>query len=149
VAPRRRRAFSSPWRPHYQVNRLRVRRETRACRVRWSLGSENSQRREDNQGFPRRGHPARRPTYIAACKYEDLSRLCGPRMALSTRDFGGVMKVGTTCQRLVSTVNRSDEVSAAARLMREVHVGYLVVVETDALGRGARPIGVLTDRDLF
>jgi len=59
------------------------------------------------------------------------------------------MKVGTTCQRLVSTVNRSDEVSAAARLMREVHVGYLVVVETDALGRGARPIGVLTDRDLF
>jgi len=25
---------------------------------------------------------------------------------------------------------------------------YLVVVETDALGRVARPIGVLTDRDL-
>lgn len=58
------------------------------------------------------------------------------------------MKVGTICQRLVSTVNRSDEVSAAARLMREAHVGYLVVVETDALGRVARPIGVLTDRDL-
>ena len=27
-------------------------------------------------------------------------------------------------------------------------MGYLVVVETDALGRVARPIGVLTDRDL-
>ncbi len=58
------------------------------------------------------------------------------------------MKVGTICQRLVSTVKRSDEVSAAARLMREDHVGYLVVVETDDLGRFPRPIGVLTDRDL-
>lgn len=58
------------------------------------------------------------------------------------------MKVGTICQRLVSTVKRSDEVSAAARLMRDAHVGYLVVVQTVASDRAPHPVGVLTDRDL-
>ena len=55
------------------------------------------------------------------------------------------MEVGTLCQRLVFTIRRSDEVSRAAQLMREKHVGYLVVVELDPL---ARPVGVLTDRDI-
>jgi CBS domain-containing protein len=55
------------------------------------------------------------------------------------------MEVGTICQRLVFTIRRSDEVSRAAQLMREKHVGYLVVVEFDPL---ARPVGVLTDRDI-
>ena len=133
-----------------QVNRcVCAAKPVRAAFTLVASGSENSQRREDNQGFPRRGHPARRPTYIAAYKYGDLFPLCSPRMASSTRDFGGAMKVGTICQRLVSTVNRSDEVSAAARLMRDAHVGYyLVVVQTVASGRAPHPIGVLTDRDL-
>ena len=58
------------------------------------------------------------------------------------------MKVGTICQRVVVTVQRSDEVTTAAHLMRDKHVGYLVVVQTDAAGGAPRPIGVLTDRDL-
>src|SRR5262249_61033265 len=55
------------------------------------------------------------------------------------------MQVGTICQRLVFTIRRFDEVTRAAQLMREKHVGYLVVVELDPL---ARPVGVLTDRDI-
>jgi CBS domain-containing protein len=55
------------------------------------------------------------------------------------------MAIGTICQRLVFTVRRSEEVTRAAQLMREKHVGYLVVVEADPL---ARPVGVLTDRDI-
>jgi len=55
------------------------------------------------------------------------------------------MEVGTICQRLVFTIRRFDEVTRAAQLMREKHVGYLVVVELDPL---ARPVGVLTDRDI-
>ena len=55
------------------------------------------------------------------------------------------MQVGTICQRLVFTIRRFDEVTRAAQLMREKHVGYLVVIELDPL---ARPVGVLTDRDI-
>ncbi len=58
------------------------------------------------------------------------------------------MRVGTICQRQVSTVKRSAEVSAAARLMKDAHVGYLVVVPTDASDRAPHPVRVLTDRDL-
>lgn len=58
------------------------------------------------------------------------------------------MKVAMVCKKLVVTVQRSDEVSHAARLIREKHLGYLVVVETDDAGRSPRPVGVLTDRDL-
>jgi CBS domain-containing protein len=32
--------------------------------------------------------------------------------------------------------------------MREHHIGYLVVIEPDFAGATARPIGVLTDRDI-
>ena len=55
------------------------------------------------------------------------------------------MEVGTICQRLVFTIRRFDEVTRAAQLMREKHIGYLVVVELNPL---ARPVGVLTDRDI-
>ena len=55
------------------------------------------------------------------------------------------MEVGTICQRLVFTIRRSDDVSRVAQLMREKHIGYLVVVELNPL---ARPVGVLTDRDI-
>ena len=54
------------------------------------------------------------------------------------------MKTGSICQRPVITIRSSDEVVKAAQLMREKHVGYLVVIETGTL----RPIGVLTDRDI-
>jgi CBS domain-containing protein len=58
------------------------------------------------------------------------------------------MQAGTICQRLVFTVRRTDEITHAARLMREKHVGYLVVVEPDPLTGCVRPVGVITDRDI-
>ena len=58
------------------------------------------------------------------------------------------MQVGTLCQRLVFTLCQSDEVSRAAQIMREKHVGYLVVVEPNPVRGIPRPVGVLTDRDI-
>jgi CBS domain-containing protein len=52
------------------------------------------------------------------------------------------------CQRLALTVRRSDEVVHAAEIMREKHVGFLVVVEPDPVDGFMRPVGVLTDRDI-
>ncbi|MEK6771363.1 MAG: CBS domain-containing protein [Pseudomonadota bacterium] len=56
------------------------------------------------------------------------------------------MLVGTACNREVVVVERSASVSQAARLMRDFHVGDLVVVETQDGRR--RPVGILTDRDI-
>ena len=58
------------------------------------------------------------------------------------------MNVAQLCNRKVVTVRRSDAVVAAARLMREKHVGYLVVVEPDFTGAPQLPVGVITDRDI-
>jgi CBS domain-containing protein len=55
------------------------------------------------------------------------------------------MEVGMMCQRPVFTIRRSDEVGRAAQLMREKHIGHLIVVELEPL---ARPVGVLTDHDI-
>jgi CBS domain-containing protein len=59
-----------------------------------------------------------------------------------------MMDVAQLFSRDSVTVRETDEVTAAARLMRERHVGYLVVVEPDFAGSTVRPIGVLTDRDI-
>ena len=58
------------------------------------------------------------------------------------------MNVGEVCRRSVITVRPHDELLSAAKLMREKHVGYLVVAEAAAAEKTWRPIGVLTDRDL-
>ena len=58
------------------------------------------------------------------------------------------MIISELCQRDVVTVRSSDELFGAAELMREKHVGYLVVVETEKSEQDFRPIGVLTDRDI-
>lgn len=56
------------------------------------------------------------------------------------------MGVGEICSRKVAVAYKSMVLSEAARVMREQHVGSLVVVEeTD---RGRIPIGMLTDRDI-
>jgi CBS domain-containing protein len=58
------------------------------------------------------------------------------------------MSIGEICKRNVVTVRQFDELTAAAQLMRERHIGYLVVVEP-AVGDGSmKPVGVLTDRDI-
>lgn len=58
------------------------------------------------------------------------------------------MNVGEICVRNVVTVRESDELSKAAAVMREQHVGYLVVVEPKVGESGFAPVGVLTDRDI-
>ena len=56
------------------------------------------------------------------------------------------MAIGEICSRDVVLTRRDMSVREAARLMREYHVGALVVV--DETGEGRRPVGVLTDRDI-
>jgi CBS domain-containing protein len=58
------------------------------------------------------------------------------------------MLVRNVCKRSVVTVTPRTDVIAAAKLMREKHVGFLVVVEPEPLAAYGRPVGVLTDRDI-
>ena len=58
------------------------------------------------------------------------------------------MSVADLCSRNVVTVRAVDNVVVAAKLMREHHVGYTVVVEDDFTASTQRPVGVLTDRDI-
>jgi len=58
------------------------------------------------------------------------------------------MNVGNICQRKTITIDQRAELIAAARLMRDRHVGFLVVVGHDPGTDLSRPVGVLTDRDL-
>jgi len=58
------------------------------------------------------------------------------------------MNVSEICSRNVVTVRRFDELIKAAQLMREKHVGYLIVVEPNLENELERTVGVLTDRDL-
>lgn len=58
------------------------------------------------------------------------------------------MNAGEICKPNVVTVREFDELSAAARLMRERNVGYLIVVEPQPLDAKLKPVGVLTDRDI-
>jgi CBS domain-containing protein len=58
------------------------------------------------------------------------------------------MNIKALCHRNPITVRGSDELVKAAQLMREKHIGYLVVVEPDGSDGSQRPVGVLTDRDI-
>lgn len=59
------------------------------------------------------------------------------------------MNAGSVCKREVVTVASSDDLVAAAHVMREKHVGYLIVSETSGSpARQRRVVGVLTDRDI-
>jgi predicted transcriptional regulator len=56
------------------------------------------------------------------------------------------MKVGEYCKRAVVAIASGADAAGAAKLMREEHVGFLIVYrQGDAL---QKPVGVLTDRDL-
>jgi len=56
------------------------------------------------------------------------------------------MGVGEICSREVVCVGRIESVAKAAQLMRQHHVGSVVIVEEKASGR--TPVGMLTDRDI-
>ena len=56
------------------------------------------------------------------------------------------MKIGEVCNREVVVVARDTTITEAAQIMRENHVGDLVV--TDERGEHRIPVGILTDRDI-
>ena len=55
--------------------------------------------------------------------------------------------IGEICNREVVLASRDMPVMGAAKLMRQCHVGTVVVVE-DANGGRRIPVGIVTDRDL-
>jgi len=56
------------------------------------------------------------------------------------------MKIKEICSRMLAVVEPHTDLRTAARLMREHHVGSLIVVEkTDG---DMRPVGIITDRDI-
>jgi len=57
------------------------------------------------------------------------------------------MRIGEICSRDVLTAEPSDALAKCAKAMGERNVGSVVVV--DRSGGFARPIGILTDRDIL
>jgi len=57
------------------------------------------------------------------------------------------MSIGEFCNREVVIIAREATVGEAARLMRSLHVGSLVVVD-EVIGGKRVPVGIVTDRDL-
>lgn len=57
------------------------------------------------------------------------------------------MNVRSICSRRLVTINPQLDLKEAAALMREEHVGFLVVVPAEPRALRA-PIGVITDRDI-
>jgi CBS domain-containing protein len=58
------------------------------------------------------------------------------------------MNVGSICNRRVVTASPQLDIQAAAELMRQEHIGFLVVVPQEPRGPQP-PLGVLTDRDII
>ncbi|MBM2829802.1 MAG: histidine kinase [Gammaproteobacteria bacterium] len=56
------------------------------------------------------------------------------------------MTVGRVCNRPVITAEENCSVADAAKLMRQYHVGSLVIVSKNK--DGVVPVGIITDRDL-
>lgn len=56
------------------------------------------------------------------------------------------LNMGEICSRTVVFIYKNVSISEAARIMREQHVGSLVVVEETDKGRAV--VGMLTDRDI-
>ena len=56
------------------------------------------------------------------------------------------MTVGQICNRVVVFAFRNTPLPDAAKLMRDNHIGSLVIV--DESDRGRIPVGMLTDRDI-
>ncbi len=56
------------------------------------------------------------------------------------------MNIGEICNRTVVVAQRSTVLTEAAHLMREHHVGSLVIVDEGKKGRV--PVGLVTDRDI-
>jgi CBS domain-containing protein len=57
-----------------------------------------------------------------------------------------MMKIGKVCNREVIVTEKGSNVLEAAKLMRQHHVGSLLVISRDSDGN--RPVGIITDRDI-
>lgn len=56
------------------------------------------------------------------------------------------MNIGQRCKRSVVSIRPAADITEAAKLMRQQHVGFLIVCKE---GEGIeKPVGVLTDRDI-
>ncbi len=55
------------------------------------------------------------------------------------------MKTGQVCKRDVVAIEATGNLADASRLMRQAHVGSIVVVDETGL---RRPVGIVTDRDI-
>ena len=58
------------------------------------------------------------------------------------------MSIGEICNREVIVIDKDSSIMEAAKLMREHHVGTLVVIEERTAVDDAIPVGILTDRDI-
>ena len=56
------------------------------------------------------------------------------------------MNIGEICSRIVVLARKNTPLCDVAKLMREHHVGSVVVVEESE--RGRLPVGIVTDRDI-
>src|SRR5512139_3290946 len=62
---------------------------------------------------------------------------------------GGItMNVAKLCSHDIATIGPNEELVTAAELMRDRHVGYLVVTELQFEDGSHKPVGVITDRDV-
>lgn len=68
-----------------------------------------------------------------------------PRVVRKLAAIRAVRTVGRLCDRAPVTVPASTTIVSAAKLMRDRHVGTLIVVDA---GKTRRPRGIVTDRDL-
>jgi CBS domain-containing protein len=57
------------------------------------------------------------------------------------------MNIGDLCNKDLVVAYLDDTLYEAAKLMRQRHVGSLIVVSKDE--KGLRPIGIITDRDII
>jgi len=56
------------------------------------------------------------------------------------------MKIKEMCSRMLAVIEPQTDLRTAARLMRDHHVGSLIVVEKK--DGELRPVGIITDRDI-
>ena len=58
------------------------------------------------------------------------------------------MNIAKLCRKNAVTIREEEDLGVAAKLMRERHIGYLIVVKAQVSDGSLVPVGVLTDRDI-
>jgi CBS domain-containing protein len=77
---------------------------------------------------------------------QDHSFVPDTELSSEVFEWRATMSVGEICNREVIVCRQSEPLSEAVALMRDYHVGCVVVL-TDSEAK-SRPIGILTDRDI-